>query len=188
MRKFTETYKEKQQVFENLQETKILKDFKNIYNVMLESYSVNSIHKLDDPIKLAFLTELNRYWSEDDGLSDKGKDFLKKKSYVLTENSTPLQKKNFLKNKFVPVLNETFRQTDVKYKLYEIIDSMLKQVKGTTVSDVLSPEMITNIITEAFNESAKSLIANINEELTESDKKEEKINESASKVKVFRKK
>ena len=188
MRKFTDVYKEKQQKSEQLHESKVLDDFRKIYNAMLENYGCTNIKNLDEATQFAFATELKRYWDNTNGLSDKGKDILKKKSFVLTENSTPLQKKNYLKNKFVPILNETFRQTDLKYKLYEIIDEMFNQVKGKTVSDVLSPEMITAIISEAFNESAKSLISNINEELSESDKKDEIINESASKVRIFRKK
>ena len=110
----------------------------------------------------------------------------------LTENSTPLQKKNFLKTKASILLSETMRQNDMKYKMYTIIDEMYQQVEAGSIDEVLSPNMISDIITEAFAESLDGFISVIRTEISESAKpkkstKAKMVNESI-KPKVFLKK
>lgn len=189
MRKFGEVYKEKMNESEQLHESRIVEDFRSIYNALLEHYNLSAIHDLNEKSQVAFLTELNQYWSEEEGLSELGQNFLKKKTPRLNENSTPLQRKNYLKDRAVILLSETLRQTDAKNRLYNVLDEMYQQVKGENISDVLSPKMIGDIVTEAFAESLDEFILNIRKELNESAKKEtepkaKKINES-HKPKVF---
>jgi len=189
MRKFGQVYKEKMNESEQLHESKIVEDFRKIYNALLEHYSLTAIHDLNENSQVAFLTELNHYWTEEEGLSELGRNFLKKRELRLTENSTPLQKKNFLKSKATILLSETLRQTDAKYRLYKVIDEMYQQVKGENIEDVLSPNMISDIVTEAFAEALDEFITNVRSELSESVKKKEepkakKVNESF-KPKVF---
>jgi len=186
MRNFNDVYKEKVNESEQLHESKIVGDFRKIYNALLEHYNLTAIHDLNEKSQLAFLTELNQYWSEEGGLNEEGGEFLEKRSLRLTENSTPLQKKNFLKSKTTILLNETMRQNDVKYKVYSIIDEMYKQVKGGSIEDVLSPNMISDILTEAMAESLDNLITTIRTEINESIKPKEKLNESeVPKKKVY---
>jgi len=184
MRKFTEVYKEKVNESEQLHESKIVGDFRKIYNALLEHYNLTAIHDLNEKSQLAFLTELNQYWSEENGLNEEGATFLEKRSLRLTENSTPLQKKNFLKSKTSVLLSETMRQNDMKYKMYTIIDEMFTQVKGESIDDVLSPNMISDIITEGMAEALDEFISNIRHEISES-AKPKKLNESAPKKKVY---
>jgi len=187
MRKFGEVYKEKLNESEQLHESKIVNDFRQIYNALLEHYNLTAIHDLNEKSQISFLTELNQYWTEEGGLNELGQNFLKKRSPRLTENSTPLQKKNYLKSKVSVLLSETMRQTDLKYKVYSVIDEMYKMVKGEEITDVLSPNMISDIITEAFAESLDDFITNIRTEISESVKKEEpkKINEESRAKKVY---
>jgi hypothetical protein len=193
MKKFGELYKEKLNESETLHESVVINDFKKIYNAMLEHYNLTAIHDLNEKSQVSFLTELNQYWSEESGLNELGSTFLKKRSPRLTENSTPLQKKNYLKNKTSVLLSETMRQNDLKYKVYSVIDEMYGMVKGEGIKDVLSPNMISDIITEAFAESLDEFITNIRTEISESAKEDEdeavaeKLEESV-KPKVYIKK
>jgi len=183
MKNFNELYKEKVNESEQLHESKIVGDFRKIYYALLEHYNLTAIDDLNEKSKLSFLTELNHYWNEETGLNEDGKEFLEKRSLRLTENSTPLQKKNFLKSKASILISETIRQNDVKYKLYSIIDEMYQQVKGGSIEDVLSPNVISDILTEAMAESLDDLVSTIRGELNESIKKPKakKINESSTK-------
>ena len=186
MRNFTEVYKEKVNESEQLHESKIVGDFRKIYNALLEHYNLTAIHDLNETSQISFLTELNEYWSEEKGLGESGISFLKKRSLRLTENSTPLQKKNFLKTKATVLLNETMRQGDMKYKVYTILDEMYTQIKGESIDEVLSPNMISDIITEAFAESLDDFISTIRNEISESAKPKKKavtkvVNESTGK-------
>lgn len=174
MRKFGEVVKEKIQISDQRQENKILEDFKTVYNSMLEHYGLQTVRQLDEESQLSFLTELNHYWSEEEGLSEKGQQFLEKRSMELNEASTATQKKNFLKAKSYAVINETLRQSGLKTKLYDVIDEMYNQLKASDVSDILSPDMITNIITESFTKSLTEFTSRINKELNDSVKVEPK--------------
>jgi hypothetical protein len=174
MKKFHDIYKTKLNESETRQEAKVLTDFKAIYNAMLEHYGLRSVHQLNEDSQLSFLTELNRYWSEEEGLSEKGQNFLQKRSMELNENSTLIQKKNFLRAKSYAVVNETLRQIDIKDKLYSIIDEMYHQIKANDISDILTPEMITSIISESFTKYLNELSNTINTELTESIKPKRK--------------
>lgn len=176
MKKFGEIYKEKVNEAETRQESKVLGEFRVIYNALLEHYTLKTIHELDDNSQISFLTELNQYWSEDSGLSEKGQKFLDKRSMYLNENSTTAQKKNYLKEKAAIVINETMRQTNLKFKIYDIIDEMYKQINGDDVSDILNPDTITNILGECFLNSIKDLTGTINIELKESVKPKRRYN------------
>jgi hypothetical protein len=168
MKKFAEIYKEKLSQAEIQQETKVLESFKHVYGAMLDHYGLTTIHDLDEESQLSFLTELNHYWSEEDGINEKGEKFLQKRSMILNENSTSVQKKNFLKEKATILITETLRQTNMKYKLYDIIDTMYKQIKASNLRDILSPDMITTIIAESFARSLDDFVTDINKELRES--------------------
>lgn len=168
MKKFNEIYKQKLNESEILQESKVLEDFKVVYGAMLEHYGLNSVHQLNEESQLSFLTELNHYWSEEEGVNEKGLKFLAKHAMTLNENSTAIQKKNFLRTKSYAIINETFRQTNLKFRLYDIVDEMYKQLSAKDLSDILTPDMITNIISESFNKSLSEFTANINKELKES--------------------
>ena len=175
MRKFGDIYKEKLNESEELQETKVLSDFRQIYNVMLEHYGLSSVHELNDPSQLSFLTELNHYWSEEKGLSEKGEKFIAKRSMTLNENSTTVQKKNYLKLKATSVLKEVLRQSDLKFKFYDIVDEMYKQVNASNLNETLSPQSITLILESAFKEAAGEFISKVNFELKESAKPKKKF-------------
>jgi hypothetical protein len=168
MKKFSVIAKEKAEEHNILQENKVLDDFKKIYGAMLEHYGLTAIHDLDEDSQLSFLTELNHYWSEEGGLSEKGNKFLQKRSMNLNENSTAVQKKNFLKDKSYAVINETLRQTDLKFRLYDVIDQIYHETNASNLKEVLSPDMITSIITESFVKSLNEFTENINKELKES--------------------
>jgi hypothetical protein len=168
MKKFSELYKEKLSESEILQENKVLDDFKKVYGSMLEHYGLTTVHDLNEESQLSFLTELNHYWSEEEGLSEKGNKFLQKRSMNLNENSTAVQKKNFLKEKATVLISETLRQADVKWKLYDIVDEIYQQTNASTLKDVLSPDMITTIIAESFSKSVDNFLSNVNKELKES--------------------
>jgi len=168
MKKFGEIYKQKVNEAESRQETKVLDDFKLVYGAMLEHYGLTSIHQLDEESQISFLTELNHYWGEEEGLSEKGVSFLEKRSASLNENSTAVQKKNFLRTKSYAVINETFRQTNLKYRLYDVIDEMYKSLKASDISDILTPDMITNIITESFYKAFEEFMGGVKKELKES--------------------
>lgn len=174
MRKFHEIYKEKLNESEQLKESTILSDFRNIYSVLLEHYGITSIHDLDDETQLSFLTELNHYWSEEEGLSEKGEKFIAKKSLNLNENSTPQQKKNFLKAKVSAVIDETVRQSELKWKIYDLIDEMYRTLNAKNLREILTPDMITNIILESFSRTVDEFTANIHKELSESVQKPKK--------------
>jgi len=174
MKRFGEIYKQKLNEAEIRKETKVLDDFKLIYGAMLEHYDLKNMHELDDESQISFLTELSNYWSEDKGISEKGNAFLEKRNMSLNENSTVTQKKNFLKTKSYIVINETIRQADLKYSLYDIIDEMYKQIEASDLSDVLSPSTIMNIITESFEESISKFLDDISKELKESVKPKKK--------------
>lgn len=170
MKKFGELYKAKIYEAETNQESKILEDFRVIYGAMLEHYGLSTVHQLNEKSQLSFLTELNRYWNEDNGLSEKGKEFLNKKSMSLNENSTAIQKKNFLRIKSYAVINETLRQSNLKFKLYDVIDEMYTQINARNLNEVLSPDAIISIISETLNKSLTEFTKGIHKELSDSSK------------------
>ena len=174
MRKFGTLYKEQQTQFEALKEGKVLDQFKSVYSALLEKYNITEFYELNEKYQKVFLTELNSYWTEEDGLLEKGEKFLSKNSDMLNESSTTLQKKNFLKKKSLDTINETIRQSDLKWKIYAVLDEMYKETEAEKISDVLSPDIITDVIKESFVDSVKEILGEINFELTESSKSEEK--------------
>ena len=167
MRKFNEVYKKKQQITNKLQEQQILTNFKQVYSTLLEQYNTTDINKLDNKSKNAFITELNEYWTESDGLTKKGKRFLKNNKSILTENSTVIQKKKYLSEKAESIIDETLRTTNLKYKLYDILDEMYKETKSTDINDVLKDKLITKVIAESFKKSVGKLISEINYEISD---------------------
>lgn len=174
MKKFNEKYKEKLQEHNEMQETKVLSDFRSIYNAMLENYNIKAIHELDDESQLSFLTELSHYWSEEEGLSEKGEKFIEKRSLILNENSTPAQKKNFLKAKISVVINETLRQAELKWRIYDCIDEAYNQLNAEDLRGVLAPTAITEIVTTSLKEAVDKLSKTIDTELNESAKETKK--------------
>jgi hypothetical protein len=173
MRKFNTVFKEKQVVTEKILEEKLLKEFKDVYSSLLEQYETVEFYDLNEDTQVAFLRELNEYWTEEDGLSDKGKKFLKTKSTILTESSTPLQKKAYLKNKATSVISEVLRQSDIKTKLYGVLDEMYKTTGSKQIGEVLPTDAISGTILESFGSALESLMTEIVYELTP----EEDINE-----------
>jgi hypothetical protein len=167
MRKFNEIYKEKQSIANGIIETKVLNEFKNTYSILLDKYSVSDFYALNEEEQNTFLCELNSYWNETEGLTEKGKKFCQIRSDVLSESSTALQKKNFLKNKTLAVVSETIRQSGLKWKLYDVLDEMYKETQAKEISEVLSSESITNIFQESFKTTLDNLVLEIKNELNE---------------------
>lgn len=174
MKKFGEIYKQKLTEAEARQESKVLEDFKTVYNALLENYGLTSVYQLDENTQLSFLTELSHYWDEESGISEKGNEFLNKRSMTVNENSTTVQKKNFLREKTYTIINETLRKSNLKYNLYDVIDEMYHQMKASDLSDILNPETITTIINESLQKSVSEFTLNIRKELTESAKPKRK--------------
>ena len=170
MRKFGVVYKEKRKKSSDLHEAHVIRDFKKIYNSLLERYGLTNINDLNERSQVSFLTEVNKYWSEETGLNDLGKKFLQKKSMMLTENSTSLQKKNYLKTKTTTLLNELMRQTDFKYKVYSIIDEMYQQTGSSKVTDIMPANTIADVISEGLASSLDKMVNNIHHEISESAK------------------
>jgi hypothetical protein len=177
MRKFNAVFKEKQAISEQVLEEKLLNEFKDVYGNLLEQYNIAEFHDLDENTQVAFLRELNEYWTEEEGLSKKGINFLKTKSTLLTEDSTQLQKQSYLRNKATLVIAETLRQSDIKGKIYDILDEMFKNTKSSDISDVLSADAITGTILESFGVSLQDLLTEIVYELTP---EKETLNEKSS--------
>ena len=170
MRKFQDLFKEKQTRALQVNEEQVLYDFQKVYGALLEKYSINDFYTLNEKYQEVFLGELNNYWEEETGLTGKGNLFLTQKSAFLNENATPLQKKNYLKKKAVVVIDETLRQSNMKYKLYDILDEMFNKINASELKDVLSPATIHNVISEAFNESLVSFMSKIDSELSKTKK------------------
>lgn len=170
MRKFSTVFKEKQNESIRLHENKVLGDFRNVYSKLLENYGTVSFDSLTEKSKKAFLGELNECWTETEGLSEKGVKFLNDNCAMLTESSTPAQKKDYLKKKAKVLISESFRQYDLKYKIYDILDEMYTQIKGENISDVLSANAIGNMLIASFNESTTELIKTIVHEISDSAK------------------
>lgn len=170
MRKFHEIYKEKQTRATELLDDKILNEFKDVYSTLLSKYGISDFYSLNEEAQNTFLTELNIYWSENEGLTEKGTRFLKVRSDVLSESSTTLQKRNFLRNKASRIISETIRQSDLKWKLYDVLDEMYKETSSKRIDDVLTPSTVSDIIQETFNNTIQSFIGEIKTELNESAK------------------
>ena len=168
MKKFNVAYREKLQEAEEIQESKVLTDFRSIYNAMLEHNNIKAIHDLDDESQVSFLTELSHYWSEEEGLNEKGEKFLSTRSLILNENSTPTQKKNFLKAKMSAVINETIRQAELKWRIYDCIDEAYNQLNADDLRGILAPAAITEIIKDSLTEAFGKLSNTIDTELNES--------------------
>ena len=99
-----------------------------------------------------------------------GVKFLSTRGRALNEHSSTEQKKNVLQEKADVVIGETIRQTELKYKLYSIIDEMYNEVKASKLGEVLPPEVIFETFKEAFVKNIKPLLSEINYELKESSK------------------
>jgi len=170
MKKFQDLFKEKQTRALQVNEEQVLYDFQKVYSALLEKYSINDFYKLNEKYQEVFLGELNNYWEEETGLTGKGNLFLTQRSAFLNENATPLQKKNYLKKKAIAVIDESLRQSNMKYKLYDVIDEMYSKINASELKDVLSPATIHNVLTEAFNESLSSFMSKIDSELSKTKK------------------
>lgn len=173
MRKFNAVYKEKQAISEQIIEEKLLGEFKQVYSGLLEQYEISDFKKLDSDSQVAFLRELNEYWTEEKGLSERGVNFLQNKSALLTEDSTSLQKKSYLKNKATALIAETLRQSDIKGQLYEVLDGMFKDTKSEDLGGVLPTDEITGSILESFGSALQDLMTEIVYEISP----DEEINE-----------
>jgi histone H3/H4 len=170
MRKFHEIYKEKQNKAIELFENQVLNDFKDVYSTLLEKYGITDFYALNEEEQVTLLAELKSYWSEEEGVSEKGKRFLQIRSDVSSESSTSLQKKNFFKNKASVIINETIRQSNLKWKLYDVIDEMYNEIQASSVQDILSPDIISDIIQESVKTTLENFIKEIRIELNESAK------------------
>jgi len=174
MRKFGDLYKEKLNESESRQENRLLEEFGSVYNVMLGHYGLKSVHQLDEASQISFLTELDRYWNDLEGLTERGRQFMSNRSMELNERSTTEQKKNFLRAKTRAIVSETLRQSDVKYKLYEVLDQIYRQTKARDIRGILPTETIKSVLQESFGGALSSLIEEMNGELSESAKEAKK--------------
>jgi len=170
MRKFNAVLKEKQIKEEKTFEKKLLGQFKRVYDTLLEKYGVPEFKQLPEKAQNVFLSELNSYWSEAEGISEMGVKFLNTRGRSLNEHSSNEQKKNFLQEKADVVIGETIRQSELKYKLYSVIDEMYNEVKASKLGEVLPPEVIFETFKESFVKNIKTLLSEINYELKESSK------------------
>jgi hypothetical protein len=168
MRKFNTVLKEKQTKEESLVEKKVLGQFTRVYNTLLEKYGIPEFKQLPEKTQNIFLSELNSYWSEVEGVSEMGVKFLNTRGRALNEHSSSEQKKNFLQEKADIVIGETIRQSELKYKLYNIIDEVYNEVKASNLSEVLPPEVIFETFKESFVRNVKNLLSEIHYELKES--------------------
>jgi len=175
MRKFRSVFKEKQTLNEQYREKKVLSNFKKVYDALLEKYKVSSFETLNEQYQNVFLAELNSYWDEKEGILPKGKKFLSGASDMLNESSTQIQKKNYMKRRSVPAINETLRQSGLKWKLYDIIDEMYKGVGAKDLNDVMSPQEMTEILVESFRDSVRKFMTEVKCELSENAKPKKKI-------------
>lgn len=166
MRKFNAVFKEKQAISEQILEERLLNEFKEIYSSLLEQYEIPEFHDLDENTQVAFLRELNEYWTEEEGLSAKGAKFLKTRSVLLTEDSTDLQKQSYLRKKSTSIISETLRQSELKTKIYEVLDEMFQNTKSEKIEDVLSTDVITGTILESFGVSLQDLLTEMVYELS----------------------
>jgi len=183
MRKFYDVYKEKQTKSIELIEGKVLDDFKCIYSALQTKYDISDFYALNEEEQVTFLAEMNSYWNEKEGTSERGKKFLLTRSDVLSENSTSLQKKNYLKNKTSVIISETLRQSDLKWKIYDIIDEIYSETQAKAISDILSPDLISEIVNESFKVSLDNFVNEIKTELNESEKEVE-LNEKKNDKKI----
>jgi hypothetical protein len=177
MRKFHDVYKEKQTKAAEIFEGRVIGEFKSVYSTLLEKYRISDFYTLNEEEQLTFLAELNSYWTEEEGLSEKGHKFLQIRSDVLSESSTTLQKRNFLKNKAAVIVSETLRQSELKWKIYDIIDEMYSEIQAKGITDVLSPDIISDIIHESLKLSVDGFVKEIRTELNESAKEVDALNE-----------
>lgn len=166
MKKFNSVFKAKQIITEKILEGKLLNEFKNIYSALLEQYNITEFYDLKKDAQSAFIHELNEYWTDEYGISKKGVKFLKTKMPLLTEDSTQLQKRQYLKNRSSVIISEILRQSDIKYKFYQILDEMYKNTKSKDISDVLDVNSISDAITESFDTYLHNLITEISYELS----------------------
>jgi hypothetical protein len=171
MKKFNAVLKTKLQNHDLVQEKKILLGFKKVYNTLLEKYETPSFHEINETNKPIFLAELNSYWSEDKGLLKKGKLFLKGETDMLNEKSSPIQKKLFIKKRITPIISEVLRQSNLKWKMYDIIDTVYKETKATQLNEVLSPDAIVDTVLESFQTSLRGFMEEVQYELNENAKK-----------------
>ena len=170
MRKFNTVLKDKQIKEEQLFEKKVLEQFKKVYDTLLEKYGISEFKELSEKAQNVFLSELNSYWSEAEGVSESGIKFLNSRGRALNEHASEQQKKNYLQEKANTVIGETFRQSELKYKLYSVIDEMYSEVKASSLSEVLPADVIFETFKESFVKNVKGLLSEINYELKESSK------------------
>lgn len=170
MRKFNSVYKEKKQRTEQLVEQKRLGEFKQVYDALLEKYNINEFHELDDEYQDRFLVEINKYWTEDDGVTENGQKFLRRKSDFINESSTTLQRKNYLKKKARAIIAESIDRTGLKWRLYDVLDEMYKSTGSANIAEVMSPEMISDTLENSFKSAVNEMMEQVRTELNESAK------------------
>lgn len=168
MKNFGVIYKNKIKEAEELANAEILNGFKTIYESMLNHYKLVDINALTEEAKLSFLTELNKYWNEETGLTNAGKIFINKRVTTLNENSTKIQKNNYLKDKTYNVLKDVFERANIKYRIYNVLDEMFEQTNSSNINDVLPVNTITENLKEVFGEVLNEYIDEIYNELKES--------------------
>lgn len=170
MKKFNNLYKEHKKRSNLLFEEKVLNDFNTVYSGLLEKYEISTFNELNEKMKTVFLNELNSFWFKTEGITDKGKKFLRNKSMSLTEYATPLQKSNYIRKKMVPVISENIRQTGLKWQLYDIINEVYNKIGASNLNEVLTSETLISIIKESLTFSLSEFLKEINFELKENSK------------------
>jgi len=171
MKKFRTVLKTKQSRHNLDQEKKILLGFKKVYNTLLEKYETSAFHNINEETKPVFLAELNSYWSEDKGLLKKGKLFLKGDSDMLNEASSNIQKKQYMKKRITPLISEVLRQSNLKWKMYDVINEVYKNTNAESLGDVMPANDISDTVLESFQSSLREFMKEVHFELTENSKK-----------------
>lgn len=177
MRKFNALYKDQQKKAQDLNENKIAGALETVYSALLEKYEVSAFKELTPEYQDVFLNELNTYWSDSDGISEKGNKFLQGNSEYLSEHASTIQKKNFFKKKVLPIVEETIRQTNLKYKIYDLINEMYKDLNASQLSDVLTPNVLFSVISESYVKAGEEFLTEIHYELFENANNSEDTNQ-----------
>ena len=161
MRKFNHVLREKQEEAKKASEVKGLFEFKKVYSALLEKYNVSEFKVLAPVKKDSFLRELNNYWSEEEGISKSGFKFISTREETINENSSSDQKKTYLENKTKRVISETLRQSELKWRIFGVIDEMYKGVGANKLSQVLPEAEIVEIIKSSLIESMRGFVKEI---------------------------
>ncbi|MEG1009270.1 MAG: hypothetical protein RSE41_07845 [Clostridia bacterium] len=168
MKKFDKIYKKQAEEARAIKESKIEKDFEQIYRVLLTEWEISDPNTLSDDNKKSFDSVLEQCWNIKEGLTSFGSKFINEKFMFLNESSTNEQRKNFITKKFGDNIKYVINNSNIKDNLYEIIDECVKQVKQNTLNETIEYNDLEEAITSQVNKHIKAYFEPILDELRES--------------------